>query len=364
MRPWSARRPADVLPTRTRARRASSFGSLPAPDGEGKTWGMAGGGDAGCATGSGEGRLDSVRRDAERLLGPLVEIRHPSVGNVPAPRLHGGVAFRPEPSRHIPWTSFADASFVLPRWSYGVCEDAAFFRWIARPEDRIDEPAIDAILALLRTLEDSHAPPETAAAIADIERADPTCWRALVRDALDRIRAHELDKVVPMALTRICARAPFQPQAVLARLAVAYPDCVRFAFQRGDAIFLGATPERLVAKKRLSLEVDALAGSAARGPEGEDGRAAAKLLESEKDRWEHRLVVDAICRALAPVCVTLNVLPTPVVRTLHNVRSSLLANLRHAGASGARARSREDSASDARRLRHAAGGCAPLARRQ
>ncbi len=93
---------------------------------------------------------------------------------------------------------------------------------------------------------------------------------------------------------------------------------MRFAFQRGEAVFLGASPERLCDKRGLSVASDALAGSAPRRDEG-DARAAAALLESDKDRREHQVVVDAVRAALEPLATRIRVPAAPVVRTLRNV---------------------------------------------
>jgi menaquinone-specific isochorismate synthase len=83
-------------------------------------------------------------------------------------------------------------------------------------------------------------------------------------------------------------------------------------------VFLGASPERLVDKRGLAVASDALAGSAPRRGEG-DARAAAALLESDKDYREHRVVVEAVEGALAPYAARVKVPAAPVVRTLRNV---------------------------------------------
>ncbi len=123
----------------------------------------------------------------------------------------------------------------------------------------------------------------------------------MIDDALARIRAHELEKVVPMTLCRFFAGRSLDARRALDRLGALYPECARFAFQREEAVFLGASPERLVEKRGLAVESDALAGSAPRRGDDRDARAAAALLESDKDSREHQVVVEAIRAALAPL---------------------------------------------------------------
>jgi isochorismate synthase len=84
-----------------------------------------------------------------------------------------------------------------------------------------------------------------------------------------------------------------------------YPACVTFAVARGDATFLGATPERLVRYDGATgvVRTGAVAGSAPRGrtPE-EDAGLARALRESKKEQAEHASVVRAVREALRPLC--------------------------------------------------------------
>jgi menaquinone-specific isochorismate synthase len=84
----------------------------------------------------------------------------------------------------------------------------------------------------------------------------------------------------------------------------------RFAFRPGETAFVGATPERLVARRGLSVASEALAGSAARSE---------ALLASRKDLGEHGFVVREIARRLRPLCRSLTVGERPDVRELRHV---------------------------------------------
>ena len=311
--------PAPVVPI-DRAARAQIEGPLlrwdsPAHESGGRAFSFAGFGEAARIEGSGEARFDEIRRGAAELFARLTERRHPDAAFAPPPRLHGGIAFRPEPSRVAPWSAFRDASFALPRWLYGTDGERAFLRLCAPRGEMVCAQTIAAAIAAILA---GDAPPPATPAQADLSRTSPDVWGAMIGDALARIRDRELTKVVPMALCKVAARASLDPAAALASIGALYPECVRFAFQRGDAVFLGASPERLLQKHGLAVEADALAGSAPRRAEG-DARAAASLLESDKDRREHRVVVEAIEAALAPLAREIRVPGAPVVRTLRNV---------------------------------------------
>src|SRR5262249_33600034 len=85
--------------------------------------------------------------------------------------------------------------------------------------------------------------------------------------------------------------APISHARVVRALA-AQPLCTRFAFRRGAATFVGATPELLIAKIGRRVFSEALAGTA-RASDADAMRA------SPKEREEHALVVEFIAGALS-----------------------------------------------------------------
>src|SRR5699024_3140283 len=75
---------------------------------------------------------------------------------------------------------------------------------------------------------------------------------------------------------------------------------------------LGASPELLVSKTGDTLFANPLAGSRPRSDDpAEDQRRALELLDSEKDLYEHAVVVDMVREALTPFCKTIDVPETP-----------------------------------------------------
>ncbi|NET39314.1 MAG: isochorismate synthase, partial [Cyanothece sp. SIO1E1] len=79
-----------------------------------------------------------------------------------------------------------------------------------------------------------------------------------------------------------------------------HPDCYTFSTSNGRGkSFIGASPERLISIDDGKLITDALAGSAPRGKTvAEDADLANRLLCSEKERYEHRIVVDFMMQHL------------------------------------------------------------------
>ena len=97
----------------------------------------------------------------------------------------------------------------------------------------------------------------------------------------------------------VSASRPPQPPAVVCRLRYQQGGKRRFLWERGaEDSFFGASPERLLSLRNGQLRSDALAGTAGRLETGES------LLNSEKDRREHELVVQAITDHLRSLGLT------------------------------------------------------------
>jgi menaquinone-specific isochorismate synthase len=321
----------------------------PEPERDGRVWSILGWGEAARVDASGPDLFGEVRRFAARLFAavrdgtPGPKDGGFSFASALTPRLFGGVSFpshrAPARSESVdrpgpPWKAFGDASFSMPKWLYAVSGGRALLQVVARG-DRLDEAAgeLAAMVLAIEAIEviAAHVPIESTSEARDespsgkdrseedaLASTDPEVWRSMVLDALARIRAGELEKVVCASARRVTLADPPALEAVIDRLSQAYPDCHVFAIERELTAFVGATPERLVTLRGLSVETDALAGSIRREP-GSDEEAKKKLLSSDKDRREHALVVAAIDAALRPRCRALHVPQSPVVRSLRNV---------------------------------------------
>jgi isochorismate synthase len=85
-------------------------------------------------------------------------------------------------------------------------------------------------------------------------------------------------------------------------------------------MFVGASPELLVARRGTTVRCHPLAGTAGlTGHADDDRRSADDLLASQKNQREHRLVVDAIADELRGRCSTLSVPDTASLELLRSV---------------------------------------------
>ena len=159
------------------------------------------------------------------------------------------------------------------------------------------------------------AQPPGAVRYADGSRTAPE-WVAVVAEAVRRIEAGQVGKVVLARDVEARTDQPLDLRWPLHRLATDYPQCWTFCV---DGL-LGATPEMLVRLERGAVTSRVLAGTLARsGVTAQDERKGAGLARSIKDVEEHGYGVRSVADALRPHCAVLDVPAAPFVLELPNV---------------------------------------------
>ena len=88
----------------------------------------------------------------------------------------------------------------------------------------------------------------------------PSHYEEAVARAVERIRAGELEKIVLAREVEVHAPSPTIPAPCSGVLREAFPSCYVFAVGRGDATFVGASPELLVRREGQRASTVALAG--------------------------------------------------------------------------------------------------------
>jgi isochorismate synthase len=270
----------------------------------------------------GGGRFRQLEQAARELLADVRSVawrtERPAV-----PRLVGGLAFRVGDAGQWPWLNFGDGWFVLPRLRYDHLQGGTARLVLAVPASETRSPrrrdqALEQLWHARRQLSELGRADVAAGSGPGRVLSDPAFdhnWPSLVTGLLADISAGKYDKVVAARRTVLqFERAP-DPRRVLARLAAQDESCTRFAFRRGGATFLGATPEHLVTQNGRQVHTEALAGSIRRDRSG----AARELLSSSKDLAEHDFVLQHLIPALAPVCQIVNVAPRPRVVALRHL---------------------------------------------
>ena len=163
-------------------------------------------------------------------------------------------------------------------------------------------------------------PAPLPAAPVDLSFADGSlngeAWMSVVADAVARINAGDLEKVVLARDLIATCDEPVDVRWALRRLAADYSMCWTFHV---DGIF-GATPEMLVRRERGLVTSRVLAGTIRRtGDEERDAALSGTLARSSKDLEEHEYAVRSVADALEPHCSSMNVPEVPFVLHLPNV---------------------------------------------
>ncbi|MEO9153175.1 MAG: isochorismate synthase [Lapillicoccus sp.] len=202
--------------------------------------------------------------------------------------------------------SAEDAVLVVPAVVVGHRGNHWWVTTVAR------DPALQPMPSVVPT--DSPTPP-VGVTFADGAQS-PTTWAATVAEAVRRITAGRLDKVVLARDLLVGAESPIDTRWLLTALAARYDNTWTFSV----AGLVGATPELLVRRDQGLVTSRVLAGTIRRtGDDAKDLSLAASLARSSKDLEEHEYAVRSVADALTPHCSSMNVPEAPFVLHLSNV---------------------------------------------
>jgi menaquinone-specific isochorismate synthase len=201
---------------------------------------------------------------------------------------------------------FAAATVFLPRWqvSRQGNDYAVVANLLIQPDTELERVAQQLQrewyqLPLTNRLT-ALPPAVTSTCIPPCSGMEGHRFKAAVHQALDAIQAGKFEKLVLAQARDWFAPQPIDIFRTLGQLRLRYPECYVFCLTNGAGqTFLGASPERLLQLERGELVVDALAGSAPRGQTPiQDLEFAQRLLHSDKEQREHRVLVQDILAVL------------------------------------------------------------------
>ena len=216
------------------------------------------------------------------------------------PIAFGGFSFDHRPRLTGPWRGFGSASMIVPTLSFarvGSVTSLTVQVWI---EPGVGPDAqVDRALELLgrcdpaARLSDS---PKFASDRARIESAlPPEHYEAAVDRAVSEILGGRAKKAVLAREVLVERDGNHDPGMVLSVLREAFPSCFLFIVGRGDAAFVGASPELLIRREGLTATTVALAGTAPRSADpAVDSHLGERLVRSAKDRSEQHIVTERV----------------------------------------------------------------------
>ena len=285
---------------------------------------LAGRGSAWTLDARGRDRFSALDRGWRAIAGGAVaeDVAGPAGSGVVAV---GGFAFAPDGGRSSAWMGFAPVSLAVPEVSiYRRANDARVTVTVAvQPDDT----AADALARAHRSLERLRSAPlplldpAPAGTLRVASALPPSHYEDAVARAVQRIRAGRLEKVVLAREVEVDAPADHDPAAILGVLREGFGSCYVFAVGRGDATFIGASPELLVRREGQRASTVALAGSARRSADpAVDDHLGEQLLHSEKDRQENAIVARRIAQTLNSRALWVTAAPEPVLIRVANIQ--------------------------------------------
>jgi isochorismate synthase len=310
-------------------------------------------GEAWATSPAGPGRFAEAAAAWAELAGAATVSDDSGPARGTGPLLLGGFAFDAEGGADAAWAGFGAGRLVLPLLSWARTPEGAWLTMNVvapgpgsearrRGDDgelparragspvRSDDP--DALAGLwARTVAAVEAatgsrigaPVAAGRSTLRVVGGAPSidAWRATVDRYAGAVGRGRVDKVVLARRVDLVADGRVDVGAALRSLAASALGSTVFAVARGDAVFLGATPERLVRTEGRDARTVAIAGTAARGSDpAEDDALAADLLASEKEREEHEVVVRMLRDSLRPLCASLEIAPAPRIIRLGTVQ--------------------------------------------
>ena len=244
------------------------------------------------------------------------------------PHLFGGFAFTSNFVPDVAWSAFYPAHFMLPHYQFTAIGAERYLTInVITPDQTEAEQLIpdltQGLHAKARDIAQQAVDLDETATISGLHYPmSRPLYDEMLHSAISELKAGRLDKVV---LARICEMRLDRDIAlstIFSQLDQKYGDCIRFLFEpRPFHAFYGATPETLVEVAGDQLTTMGLAGSAPRGKtEAEDAAFGHGLLTSEKNRYEHDLVVTALRERLTPLTHELSIDDIPKLMKLGNIQ--------------------------------------------
>jgi anthranilate synthase component 1 len=168
----------------------------------------------------------------------------------------------------------------------------------------VAEPGADALLGefenRVRTLQE---PAPAAAATFLIEEDEPQNFLAAVRRALDYIAAGDVYQANLSRGWRAIADPRVDPVEIYRRLRATNPSPFAAIVQYQDFALLSSSPERLVSIRGNTVSTRPIAGTRPRGATAAaDAALVRSLLDNEKERAEHVMLIDLERNDLGRVC--------------------------------------------------------------
>jgi len=169
----------------------------------------------------------------------------------------------------------------------------------------VAEPGFEALLTEFERRVSQLRPAAPApGAVFHIDEEDPAKFLAAVRRALEYTDAGDVYQTNLSRQWQASASRPVSPVAIYKRLRGTNPSPFAAILRHRDFALLSSSPERLVAVRQGTVSTRPIAGTRPRGATpADDAVLIRSLLDSEKERAEHVMLIDLERNDLGRVCI-------------------------------------------------------------
>jgi anthranilate synthase component 1 len=169
----------------------------------------------------------------------------------------------------------------------------------------VAEPGCDALLAdFKRHVRQLLPAPLSSGTAFKIDEEDPEKFLTAVRRALEYTAAGDVYQTNLSRQWQASASRPVSPVAIYRRLRSTNPSPFAGILRHGDFALLSSSPERLFSIRDGVVSTRPIAGTRPRGATPEDDALLIRsLLDNEKERAEHVMLIDLERNDLGRVCI-------------------------------------------------------------
>lgn len=266
-------------------------------------------------------RFQEVEEDWSKIIKNITGTSSNPYGT--GPMLFGGFSFDPKRQKTDLWNDYPSSKFVLPTILLSIINGECYLTYnlltdnIHNSEDEMSDLTI-----ITDSLMENHEFSFDESPIELVKsEVDPRRWMDSVDEVAYDIQKGLVEKVVLAREIRLSSNEEIQVEHVLARLKEEQPMSYIFAFESGDACFIGASPERLVKKTDDEIKSTCLAGSTARGKTiKEDEKLGTILLNDNKNLIEHNVVVSMIKEEMLDSCESITATEKPQLLKMRDIQ--------------------------------------------
>ncbi|OGU54518.1 MAG: hypothetical protein A2V66_02535 [Ignavibacteria bacterium RBG_13_36_8] len=220
------------------------------------------------------------------------------------------------------WSDYSDSYWFIPKYIF-LTRTGSSFLILNFFNNGSNRQSIECLIKEATALNSNHKSSSNNDLKITIHEneSDYLTWYSSIEQALDAISKKKFLKAVLSRQVKIKLKNQPSLFCLMKNLLENNPNCYIFMYKLGDSIFFGASPETLVKISNKLIEIDALAGSIERGiSKKDDEELANKLLQSEKDLTEHKLVLKYIIDTISNFAYEINYKSSPKIKKLGNIQ--------------------------------------------